>query len=351
MNRWWQGKSSERFWMELTDRSDIGADLNAPMYNESGEPQWSYDLLREPLDGDLVFHYSQPKKAIIGYSFVTGDAWPDSVVWGAKGSSATAKGVEPYVREGYRRGLTGLTFLQQPVDLEMVRSRETEILALRQALEEEHGRPIYFPFVPYRGKQIRTYQGYMLKFPGALVELLGLPKPSFSAMAESGAQFNSADQMIGEGLTIESGGGAYRPQDEDAAVSRSTPMSVDPGIMERGLRGHRRTQNLLASWLAERGQIPLSPLSGDPDWDVAWRHGDKLFVCEVKSLTSKNEERQLRLGLGQVLRYRQKVGGNSVAVLAVEQEPLDPTWLELCEALGVHICWPGAWDRLPGAGN
>jgi hypothetical protein len=68
----------------------------------------------------------------------------------------------------------------------------------------------------------------------------------------------------------------------------------------------------------------------------------------VKSLTKLNEEKQLRLGLGQVLRYRQQLGGSApaTAVLALERSPTDPAWLNLLERLDVLVAWPGAWPRL-----
>ena len=38
---------------------------------------------------------------------------------------------------------------------------------------------------------------------------------------------------------------------------------------------------------------------------MAWQKDGTVFVAEVKSITAENEEHQLRVGLGQVLRYRQ----------------------------------------------
>ena len=60
---------------------------------------------------------------------------------------------------------------------------------------------------------------------------------------------------------------------------------------------------------------------------------------EVKSITASNEEEQLRLGLGQVLRYAQQLGGSAsvVPVLATERCPTDPTWQALCSGLGVIL--------------
>jgi len=79
-----------------------------------------------------------------------------------------------------------------------------------------------------------------------------------------------------------------------------------------------------------------------------------MYVGEVKSLTTRNEERQLGLGLGQVLRHRQAVskpGRAVVGVLAIERQPSDPTWLTLCRSLDVRLVWPGAWDELVREGR
>jgi len=58
---------------------------------------------------------------------------------------------------------------------------------------------------------------------------------------------------------------------------------------------------------------------------------------------ASNEEKQLRLALGQVLRYRQLLmasGREVVAMIAVERPPVDLRWPELCEQVGVSLVWP-----------
>ena len=100
------------------------------------------------------------------------------------------------------------------------------------------------------------------------------------------------------------------------------------------------------------GTTPLSPAAGDPTFDMAWFCDGILFVGEVKSITSVNEERQLRLGLGQVLRYAEQLRARHQAVRAVlvaERQPADPSWLAVCDRLGVVITWPGAFQRILGA--
>lgn len=143
----------------------------------------------------------------------------------------------------------------------------------------------------------------------------------------------------------------YRPADETKVITDRDPFKVDPEVVDRGTRGHRITQNALAEFLVVRGVEPLSPAPGEPEYDLAWRIDNTIFVAEVKSLTVANEEKQLRLGLGQVLRYRHILGGRGgsvVAVLAVERKPRDAGWLKLCRELGVHLLWPERFSELPG---
>jgi hypothetical protein len=71
--------------------------------------------------------------------------------------------------------------------------------------------------------------------------------------------------------------------------------------------------------------------------------GQPDVVVEVKSTTLVNEEKQLRLAIGQVLRYRQilQSGRSRVeAMIAVERKPEDESWLELCGTLNVLLAWP-----------
>ena len=93
------------------------------------------------------------------------------------------------------------------------------------------------------------------------------------------------------------------------------------------------------------GYRPRRPQPLDPPWDLLWLNGGEAWVAEVKSLTTTNEERQLRLGLGQVLIYRQRLRQFHTAVnavLMVEWKPLDPDWHVLCDCLDVQLLWPDA---------
>jgi hypothetical protein len=86
-------------------------------------------------------------------------------------------------------------------------------------------------------------------------------------------------------------------------ISPAQPFDVDPDLIDRGLAAHHETVEKLAKWVEAHGLKPLLPTTGAPQFDLAWIDSEVLHVAEVKSLTDSNEESQLRLGLGQVLRY------------------------------------------------
>ena len=56
----------------------------------------------------------------------------------------------------------------------------------------------------------------------------------------------------------------------DLSGSRD-PFSVDPALVERGLRGHTDTQNELASVLSNAGIEPRRGLPPGPNFDLAWQ--------------------------------------------------------------------------------
>jgi hypothetical protein len=92
------------------------------------------------------------------------------------------------------------------------------------------------------------------------------------------------------------------------------------------------------------GLEPLSPGAGDPKFDVAWRDsGGSLVVVEVKSATPTNLENQLRIGLGQVLRYGESLlarGERTRLALVTELAAVDPIWDSLLSRLEILSTTP-----------
>ncbi|MGD7788510.1 hypothetical protein ACQCX2_09320 [Propionibacteriaceae bacterium Y1700] len=122
-----------------------------------------------------------------------------------------------------------------------------------------------------------------------------------------------------------------------------TPTFRDPDNYGAALNAHRNTENAIAALVSEAGLQPQDPTAGGPNYDLAWFAGDRLVVCEIKSLTGANEWSQIRLGLGQVLDYAYTLGkaGHEVEPwLVVDHEPSSAHWAQLCDEHGVTLCWP-----------
>jgi hypothetical protein len=141
-------------------------------------------------------------------------------------------------------------------------------------------------------------------------------------------------------------GREYVRADEHPEITPHAPehTGLDPDLGGRGLQAHNVTQNLLASAVEQAGYAPRRPKPDEPQYDLAWEVGEVVWVAEVKSITLHNEERQLRLALGQVVRYRQLLAAEGRAVramIAVEHEPRDPTWVDLCGQEEITLAWPG----------
>lgn len=166
-----------------------------------------------------------------------------------------------------------------------------------------------------------------------------------------GAPFAGQPAGVATPTTQPTGGTAYVPPSrEHAAESVTRVFEVDPDVIDRGTTAHKDLQDALATALRKHGIEPLSPLPGDPKFDVAWRQDRVAFVAEVKSLTDANEERQLRLGLGQVLSYVHLLDWADVddvrGVLAVERKPIAEYWTTLCPEHDVLLTWPASFDDL-----
>lgn len=184
--RWWDGDPDERYWLEETDRTDIGADLHAPLTDSAGRDNWRYTLFREAAPGDVVFHYDSRADAIVGRSVIAGPPWPIETAWAARGSYARARKAEVTKLPAYSVPLRDYQRIARPVTLQTIRGSRAGLDEAIAALRARHGRaPLYFPF-ELSSRPIRPMQGYAFKFPATVVELLGLgPLPSGAALTIS----------------------------------------------------------------------------------------------------------------------------------------------------------------------
>ncbi|KAA6214889.1 EVE domain-containing protein [Streptomyces albofaciens JCM 4342] len=172
VNRWWRHDPHERYWLEITNREDIGTNLLAPQVNDRGEEYWSYALVREVRPGDLVLHWDKNHgPGVVGYSHVRGEATASTITWqsrGTYGRQRSASGPEP----AWEAPLGGYRRLKKPVTQARLREIEPSLRALRDQLAQTIEGPLYFPFALSLARPLRAAQGYLTKLPRALVEAL-----------------------------------------------------------------------------------------------------------------------------------------------------------------------------------
>ena len=124
---WWSEDNSEIYWIEITDREDIGANLHAPMTNKSGKDYWSYSFVNKASKGDIIFHYSKKETSIISYSIVGEDHSIDmDLKWAARGTYS--KGIIPHRRPGWIREFSSHYELTNPLSLGKIKTKAEEII-------------------------------------------------------------------------------------------------------------------------------------------------------------------------------------------------------------------------------
>jgi hypothetical protein len=350
MARWWGNDGAEIYWLETTDRTDLGIDLKAPQTDDRGLAHAAYGLIREVQPGDVVFHYHTRERQIAYWSKVASDPFAEEIVWASHGTVAREAGVQPYRRPGWRALLEGPFPVDPPLSLADLREAEPQIRDVFSAIRSDENGSLYSPFAISDKRSLRPTQFYLTKMPRAIVLALSpLAAAVENAAVRAGRARDRPTAASDVADSVDELGDAYIPADELAATSEREPFSVDPTLVDRGLRGHAATQNALAAIVTSLGWQPRRPSPREPQYDLAWRAGKVVYVAEVKSLTPDNEERQLRLGLGQVLRYAnliRQAGTVCVPVLAVEREPSDRSWNDLCDHVGVRLGWSPAFHTV-----
>lgn len=339
VNTWWYERPAEIYFLETTVRDDIGVDLRAPRTDDAGHAHHGYALLPHVRPDDIIFHYRKPH-GLVAWSRAAGPPYEEPLVWGARGRVAQRAGVKPYARPGWRVGLDGPFMLDAPVSLDELRHIEGDIRRVVEETRRSVSGAIYSPFQLSPRQPLRATQHYLTKFPAGLVPVVPGLQQSLARQSSPPSGRVDGQMRLGQG---------YVTASEASETAARDPFTVDPSIVDRGLRGHAATQNALARAVKALGFEPRSPLPDEPLYDLGWRAGPSIVVAEVKSLTTHNEERQLRLALGQVLRYRhvfESRGTQAKAVIAVERPPADRSWIELCRSHGILLCWPPAFEGL-----
>lgn len=175
IHNWWDADRDEMYWMEIRkDPVGLGEYLRAPQAAFDGDPVWSYELTSYVQPGDRVFHWHKTpsgEPGIIGWSEAVGPLETITWSWQARGTRGRGRGV-PTVGATWDLPLVGYTELETPITRSALNARGAEVLEVLGGVNRAYGKPIYAPFQNYGGRELRAQQGYLTKFPAALVALL-----------------------------------------------------------------------------------------------------------------------------------------------------------------------------------
>jgi len=149
INAWWAGDDRERFWLEITDRPDIGVDLHAPQRDASSRRSPGYSLLWWVERGDLVFHYDLNVRAVTAWSRAVGEVTEAPVVWLSHRGATRRRLGSARAQPGWWLDLEGPYPLPTPLSLTRLREQAETVRAVLTQLERQHPRPLYFPFFFY----------------------------------------------------------------------------------------------------------------------------------------------------------------------------------------------------------
>ncbi|MEU5934509.1 hypothetical protein [Micromonospora sp. NPDC047187] len=183
LNEWWQDDPAECYWLEITDRNDLGANVQALQRDGSGRENWSYALVTALRPGDIVLHWHKTRHqvpAIVGYSRAVDGPFDDELVWQARGTYGQSRPTNPLPQPSWRYELTAYTPLPAPVDQSAFQRAEPALREIKQKLDEAYPAPLYYPFAFYETRPVRVMQAYLVKFPAAILdavpELAAVPR-------------------------------------------------------------------------------------------------------------------------------------------------------------------------------
>ncbi|WP_443031873.1 DUF3883 domain-containing protein [Streptomyces sp. CA-210063] len=270
VNAWWLGDPAERFWLEITNRQDIGHDLLAPKVNDSGAEYWSYSLVQYVRPGDFVLHWDKNHgPGIVGYSRVVGDPFSSTITWqsrGTYGRQRTASGPEP----AWQAPLGGYQRLKVPLKQERLRALEPAIRQVRDLLAASVEGPTYFPFAISEKRPVRAAQGYLTKLPRALVEAIPLLSELHQSAASEPYEAESSTHIRASGKKSSSSG--YGRQQNTARRRAVERYAVDLVMNHYGSLGYE-----------------VDDVGDRCPWDItARRDGTELHI-EVKGSTTERE--------------------------------------------------------------
>ena len=326
MPNWWDSVPRERYWCEVTDRGDMGADLKAPQKNETGQDYWSYMLIKSVVPGDIIFHYSTRHKAFVGASVAGAPMEERPIVWAPHGTVGRAKDVVRQERPGYWRPLYGYRSAPGPLPLSSI-GAPAEFEWLRNWISARGDAwPLRLPF-QLRKDGLRGGQGYLFKMPADFVEHWRVLQDLSDSLEESVERISACvavDQLLPGDQR-----GEFRPKSE------ADYTAVISAAVQRRTRTHERLVRLAGEWFKARGARVTN--SHPKDLEIA---SPVRVIIEVKVARHRDPLFAAREAVGQLHEYRYFIGPRHAALaILLDAEPPPALISYMEDHLQVAVLW------------
>jgi hypothetical protein len=344
MTYWWDSDPTERYWVEITDREDVGKDLHCPTAKANGKKDWSYELIKEVQPGDIVFHYRTRQRAFIGAS-VVGTPLRDVVdIWIPHGRVGRLKTTHE-ARPGWLLPIFKHIKSNHPLTLSKLRAhnekdwiydwiytKEKEIAARRKSGERSLQKPVAAPFQRYGKKSgqniLRGNQGYLTKMP---LDFIGRwPELSLlvDELSEEQEKLDAARETADLGNEVTEPGPFVLRNATDYFAFVSARV-------ERRSRKHEALVNRTAIWLQNAGatvelQFPIDLLITAP----------VKIIIEAKIVSSEKPIFAVRQAVGQLHEYRYFLEHrNALICILLDSSPGEDLIRYVEQELNLLIAW------------
>ena len=324
---WWEANSGERFWCEVTDRTDVGADLHCPQANEVGNEQLGYSLIRLIWPGDVIFHYSTRARAIIGASVAGGPLEERPIVWTPHGTVGKSKKHPRDPRPGWWLPVYTFTRTEKRLTLRDLQAPKEDqwIRGWIQAKGQEVGGPIAAPFQRYKNK-LRAAQTYLAKMPLDFVKRWTTLRELSDAVDATQEMLSPLGDYFGV-LGKHSPGPSFKNDAEYVAFVR--------GGTQRRSRSHETLVRAVAEHISNHGGKVSTPHPIDLHLDAP-----RDVILEAKTTKTCTPLSAVREAIGQLLEYKYFLHRNGSALcILLDQNPGPALTKYVEQGLGVYIAW------------
>lgn len=326
MSYWWEASPEERYWCEITDREDIGADLKCPQANEAGRDYWSYSLIRSVQPGDIVFHYSTTGRAYVGASVAGGPVESRAIVWAPHGTVGRAKEEPRQARPGWWLPLYGFKISANPLTLAELHAPDEQAWIREWLAKMERHGTVAAPIFPYRPGELRAMQGYLTKMPSDFIK-----------------RWEKLSSLVAE---LEGIAGRLEPLAEVVPALAEPALVFEPksaadyvAVLKGGQQRKTRSHEALVKFAAETLQASGAVVANPHPIDLLVASPIKIII-EAKTTRGRAAGFAIREAVGQLYEYRYFIGPQSARLCILLDAAPESDFLTYVEnVLGLMVLW------------